>query len=110
MSFAEVRLDLGIDYGCVGGPQFSTTVIVDGSGAEQRNINWSQPLGRWQIGNRTGDRCLDKSELDALLAFHTARQGSLEGFRFKDWTDYRGVAQLLGVGNGIQTQFKLRKS
>lgn len=106
MSFAETRLELGIDYGTVGGFRFSTSVLVDGSGAEQRNANWAQPLGRWQIG----DRSLTQSELDYFLDFHAARKGAAEGFRFKDWADYQATQAPIGIGDGSKTQFQLIKS
>jgi uncharacterized protein (TIGR02217 family) len=106
MSFAENRLDLGIDYGTVGGPKFSTSITVDGSGAEQRNANWRQPLGRWQLGERS----LTQSELDYFLNFHALRKGAAIGFRFKDWTDYHALSQPIGIGDGITTQFQLAKT
>jgi uncharacterized protein (TIGR02217 family) len=106
MSFAEIRLDLGIDYGTRGGPRFSTSIIVDGSGAEQRNANWGQPLGRWQLGERS----LTQLEIHYFLDFHTARKGATEGFRFKDWTDYQAKFQPIGTGDGNKTQFQLVKN
>lgn len=105
MNFAETRLELGIDYGTVGGPRFSTSIIVDGSGAEQRNANWTQSLGRWQLGERS----LSQDELDYFLDFHAARKGAAEGFRFRDWADYQGKSQPLGTGDGTKTQFQLVK-
>jgi uncharacterized protein (TIGR02217 family) len=36
-------------------------------------------------------------------------QGRAYGFRFKDWTDYNAVGQLLGTGDDAQTQFQLVK-
>jgi uncharacterized protein (TIGR02217 family) len=103
--FSETQLDIGIDYGCIGGPRFGTTIVVCGDGSEQRNINWTQPLGRWQLG----DRIVDRSEIDYLLAFHAARGGAAEGFRFKDWTDYRVMGGAIAVGDGSQTQWQLHK-
>ncbi len=104
--FTEERLELGINYGANGGPQFSTNILVLGDGSEQRNINWSQPLGRWQLG----ERILNNVELDYLIQFFDNRQGSFEGFRFKDWTDWKATNQSLGIGNGAKTQFQLIKT
>lgn len=109
VNFAEVRLDLGIDYGAVGGPRYKTTAITEGNGADQRNINWSQPLGRWQIG-RGEDNPLDSEDLDYLQGFFLDRDGPEQGFRFKDWSDFKAKNQLLGTGNGVKTQFQLRKT
>jgi uncharacterized protein (TIGR02217 family) len=105
MTFSETRINLGYDYGAMGGPRFSTTILTQGNGQEQRNVNWSQPLGRWQLGSRT----LFREEIDSFLAFHTARKGSLQGFRFKDWSDYKFSNQI-GTGNGSKTQFQLYKT
>lgn len=105
MSFIEERLNLGIDYGTAGGPRYNTSIITDGGGGEQRNINWSQSLGRWQIGGRS----LTRSELDYLLNFHENVKGSAIGFRFKDWGDYSATNQLIAVGNGSTQSFQMFK-
>ena len=81
MSFNEVRLNLGFDFGTVGGASFSTTVLTTGGGYEQRNSNWDEPRGRWQIG----DRLYDREQLDYIIRFHRAHRGKAVGFRFRDW-------------------------
>ncbi len=106
MTFTETRLDLGYDFGTVGGPQFSTTIIVLGSGYEQRNSNWSEARSKWQIG----DRIYSRSELNYLINFFRGVRGAATGFRFKDWSDYQGINELIGVGNGWQREFQLRKT
>ena len=106
MTFTETRLDLGYDFGTVGGPEFSTTIIVLGSGHEQRNSNWSEARSKWQIG----DRIYTRNELNYLLNFFRAVRGAAIGFRFKDWSDYQGTNELIGVGNGALTQFQMKKT
>lgn len=106
MTFTETRLNLGYDFGTVGGPQFSTTIIVLGSGYEQRNSNWSEARSKWQIG----DRIYSRSELNYLINFFRGVRGAATGFRFKDWSDYQGINELIGVGNGSQREFQLRKT
>lgn len=106
MTLTETRLDLGYDFGTVGGREFSTTIIALGSGYEQRNSNWSQARGRWQIG----DRIYDRQELEYLINFFNAVRGAAIGFRFKDWSDYKATNQLIGIGSGIATQFQLTKT
>jgi len=105
MSFSETRFNLGYDLGTMGGPTFQNTALIHGGGKEQRIINGSQPLGRWQLG----DRALTRSELDYFLEFHANRKGSYQGFRFKDWSDYK-ITQVIGVGNNIKTQFPIYKT
>lgn len=98
--FEEVRLEANlILYGSVGGPQYSTDVIVVRSGREKRNANWSQSRGRWELGERQ----IDTAELHSLGGFFRARQGRAQGFRWKDWADYQATRTPL-TRNGVTTQ------
>jgi uncharacterized protein (TIGR02217 family) len=103
--FHEVRFPTDISYGSEGGPEFSTEVVVLGSGHEQRNINWTYPRERWNVayGVKT------KAILQALLEFFYARQGRAYGFRFKNHDDFEGLAEQIGVGDSSETQFQLVK-
>jgi uncharacterized protein (TIGR02217 family) len=96
MSFAEVRLENGIvTRGMTGGPKFSTSVVTVNSGFEQRNKNWSQARGAWQLGNRL----VREAELQVLISFFRARNGKWQGFRLKDWGDYKDAGiGILGTG------------
>jgi uncharacterized protein (TIGR02217 family) len=112
LDFIEERLELGYDFGCVGGPAFKTDIVETVGGEEQRNCNWWLPLGRWQLGERM---LLDSDiegikEVEYLRLFHTARKGSTQGFRFKDWADYWVIGQVLGTSDGITTQWQLKKT
>lgn len=85
-NFSESRLEDGIvTLGMEGGAEFSTTVVSVNSGYEQRNQNWAQARGSWQLGNRT----VRPAEFATLNAFFRARRGKLQGFRLKDWMDYK---------------------
>jgi uncharacterized protein (TIGR02217 family) len=87
--FDEQILQLGINYGTITTLTYNTNILVNGSGCEQRNANWSQPLLKFEIGDRT----VSKSELEYLNQFHQLRQGSYRGFRLRDWSDYLGRLQ-----------------
>jgi uncharacterized protein (TIGR02217 family) len=106
MAFIETRFPTDIAYGSSGGPEYSTDVIITQGGYEQRNINWAQARARYNVAHGVKSQ----AQLDALIAFFRARKGRADGFRFKDWTDYTATAQLLGIGNGLNTQFQLRKA
>jgi uncharacterized protein (TIGR02217 family) len=103
--FHEVRFPDNIAYGATGGPEFATTVVVTGSGHEQRNANWAEARGRWDVGSGLKNQ----QQLDELIAFFRARKGRAYGFRFKDWTDSRATGQLLGAGDGSNKTFQLVK-
>jgi uncharacterized protein (TIGR02217 family) len=101
--FEEVRLEANlIIYGAVGGPRFSTDVIVVRSGREKRNVNWSHSRGRWELGERE----IDTAELHSVGGFFRARQGRAQGFRWKDWADYQATNTPL-TRNGVTTQGQL---
>ncbi|HNQ98402.1 MAG TPA: DUF2460 domain-containing protein [Trueperaceae bacterium] len=119
MAFHEVRLPSDVERGAVGGPRFKTTVLQLASGFEQRNIDWEQVKGEWDISY--GLMSLRDNELDtyihAVRDFFYARSGRAHGFRFKDWSDFEigepsdplGGHQLIGLGDGATTQFQVFK-
>lgn len=105
MSFAETRFPVDVSYGSAGGPEFSTDIVITHSGHEQRNSNWAEARLRFNVayGVRSAE------QLAEVVAFFRARKGQAEGFRYKDWGDYQGVAEVIGTGNGSSTQFQLVK-
>ncbi|MBY0408102.1 MAG: DUF2460 domain-containing protein [Rickettsiales bacterium] len=106
MAFIEVRFPADIAYGATGGPEFSTEVVVTHGGYEQRNINWSQARAKYNVAHGVKTQ----AQLDALIAFFRARKGRADGFRFKDWTDYKVSGQALGSGDGTRKIFQLVKT
>ena len=114
MAFHEVRLPARLAFGSTGGVERRTEVVTLGSGFERRSTPWAQGRRRYLVGANL--RSLD--DMAALTAFFEARQGRLYGFRFRDFADCRSCApsgaisaldQPLGVGDGVQTSFELRK-
>lgn len=104
--FHEVRFPTDISYGSTFGPEYSTDVVTMKNGSEQRNINWSQTRcsGNAVHSIRTAD------QFARLLAFFRNRKGKAYGFRFKDHSDYRGVFEAIGWGDGAATSFQLVKN
>ena len=90
---------------------FKTEIINSGEEAEQRNCRRWVALGRWQLGERMiyegDDKTID--QVTYLREFHKARKGSKQGFRFKDWSDYRAINQHIGTTDGATTQWQLVK-
>jgi uncharacterized protein (TIGR02217 family) len=80
-------------------------VVATGAGHEKRNVNWSEARGRWDVASGLKKQ----AQIDELIAFFRARRGKAYGFRFKDWTDFKAIGQLLGTGDGTQTEFQLVK-
>ena len=80
-------------------------IVVAGAGHEQRNVDWAEARGRWDVASGLKNQ----AQLDELIAFFRARKGKAYGFRFKDWTDYEATGQLLGTGDGAIKIFQLVK-
>ena len=113
-AFHDVRFPLQLGYGATGGPEFSTQVVVTGSGHEQRNSQWSDARLYYDAG--VGVR--SEADLTALIGFFRARRGQAHGFRFSDpldrssavvGTEATATDQVLGVGDGGATRFALVK-
>lgn len=84
MAFHNVVFPEDYSQGVTGGPEFKTTVIVAGSGYEQRNVDWAYARGRWDLSRLL----YDTTTRDATIAFFRARKGRAHSFLFKDWADY----------------------
>lgn len=103
--FAEVQFPPDISYGSSGGPEYTTDLVITTSGHEQRNVNWAQARLRYNVAKGVKNA----TQLASLIAFFRARKGRAYGFRFKDWSDFRGEGEVLGTGNAVQMQFQLVK-
>jgi uncharacterized protein (TIGR02217 family) len=104
-AFAEVQFPPDISYGSKGGPMFSTDIVTTFSGHEQRNINWQETRARYDISSGIKT----EAQWQHLIAFFRARRGRAIGFRYKDWSDYKGVNQLIGKGDRDKKEFQLVK-
>ncbi len=106
MAFVEVCFPTDIAYGSSGGPEYSTDIVITAGGYEQRNINWSQARAHYNVAHGVKTQ----AQLNELIAFFRARKGRADGFRFKDWSDYKAVAQIIGTGDGTNKIFQLIKT
>lgn len=106
MAFDDVRLPDRIAAGAIGGPEWSTSIVVTAGGHEVRNQNWAHPRGRWNISPALQSR----ADIESVLGFFRARRGRLRAFRFKDWSDFFVPRQQIGTTNGTQNQFQIVKA
>lgn len=106
MSFLEIRFPESISFNSSSILEFNTTIVKSKNGYEQRNINWNSNKMKFNIINGIKT----KTELDELITFFRNVRGAGYGFRFKDFTDYIGENQYLGVGDGETKEFQLIKS
>ena len=87
--FLDITFPGTVARGATGGPGFSTEIVTLASGAEQRNKNWSQARGRWNIS--TGIR--SRADMAAVIAHFHVVKGRAHSFRFKDWNDFDAADQ-----------------
>ncbi len=115
MAFHEIRFPANLSFGSVGGPERRTEIVTLQNGHEERNTPWAHSRRRYDAG--VGLRSLD--DVETLIAFFEARGGELNGFRWKDWSDYKScptsrspgpLDQILGVGDGLRTVYQLQKT
>ncbi len=115
MAFHDVRFPASLSFGSIGGPERRTEIVTLTNGYEERNAPWAHSRRRYDAG--LGMRSL--ADISALIAFFEARAGQLHGFRWKDWSEYKSCLpqdpphpqdQVIGVGDGVQRVFGLRKT
>ncbi|MBV7255201.1 DUF2460 domain-containing protein [Pacificimonas sp. WHA3] len=112
-AFHDVAFPIALGEGASGGPEFLTQVAETISGHEQRSIVWAQGRLRYDAG--PGIR--SEADLSALVRFYRARRGQAHGFRLRDLLDHSSGDdggldardQLLGIGDGVRTDFPLLK-
>ena len=114
MAFHDVRLPEDIEQGATGGPRFKTNILILSSGFEQRNIEFEETRGFWNIGYGIQT----KVDFNTVLEFFFARQGRANSFRFKDFSDFEiGIdpedssddPQTIGTGDIVETNFQISR-
>jgi len=114
MSFHEILFPVDIALNSEGGPTRKTDIVALVSGHEQRN----SPHAASRRAFNAGYGVKSISDIEDVIAFFEARQGRLYGFRFRDPFDFKSCKiaatpaaddQLLGTGDGVETQFQLTK-
>jgi uncharacterized protein (TIGR02217 family) len=114
-AFDDVSFPIAIGQEAELTAEFSTNVVALMSGHERRNSDWADARLFYDVA--PGVR--SEAELAELLSFFRARRGAAIGFRFGDPFDDSSngmigaptaTDQLLGAGNGVQTEFPLVKT
>lgn len=112
--FDAIRLPEDVERGAQGDFGFKTTIFTMDSGFEQRNIDWSQSKGAWNVGY--GIQSL--AQLQTIRTIHQIMNGSGHGFRYKFWFDFEigdpadapASKQLIALGDGVDTTFQSIKT
>lgn len=108
---SESRLDLGYDLGAISSINVRGNRMPDLLADVVQNTSEFSFTRAWTIGTRN----ISHEKISKLAAFYSARKGTLQRFRYKDWADFHalhnGIDQqgYLGVGDGAINQFQLIK-
>jgi len=85
MSFLETpRFSDDVAAWAEGGAGYNTSIVLLNSGYEQRNVNWAQSRGRWDVASGL----VQQKDVYQTLALFRAVKGRAHGFRFRDRNDY----------------------
>lgn len=102
---AEV-LDEAVDYGFEGGPRYSTAVTDLENGFNERDSEWS--FARHEFSASFGN--ITDEDRDFIIEVYHACRGRRHSFLFKDWNDFRAVAQPLAAEQGTIETVQLYKT
>lgn len=107
LDFLETpRFPEEISYGSTGGPSFKTHIFEGNSGIEKGSAVWSRT--RHVYNAQKG--ITDKDKMDVVRAFFLNLRGRARGFRWKDWSDYELLDEVIGTGDGANNIFRITKT
>jgi uncharacterized protein (TIGR02217 family) len=114
-AFENVSFPIALGREVAVEPAFSTAIVTVAGGAEQRNSEWADA----RLSFDAGPGLRGEADLHVLIAFFRARRGAAVGFRLEDPLDHSSNAmvgepgaadQMLGLGDGVRTEFPLVKA
>jgi uncharacterized protein (TIGR02217 family) len=106
MSNAVFPVLPGLMWSVVKTPQWSTRIQKTVSGRESRAAFYSLPLWTFKLSYEVL-RANTGQELQQLVGFFNARQGSFDTFLYADPSDNAVTAAVFGAGDGTTKKFQL---
>lgn len=100
----------GLAWSVAKAPQWCTKIQSAVSGRELRAAFRSSPLYKFSLSYEVLREASAYQELQTLMAFFNARQGSFDSFLYTDPTDSTVTAQGFGSGNGATVAFQLSRA
>ena len=97
----------GIAWNIVRTPTWKTRTQVTISGKETRQSDWSYARYSWEVNYDFLRSAPSFGELQTLIGFLNARQGSFDSFLYTDDDDNTVSNQQIGTGDGITVTFPL---
>lgn len=100
----------GLAWPVVKAPAFNTKIQRAVSGKEYRAKYMQYPLTTFSLSHDLLRDAASFQELQQLMGFFNARQGSFDNFLFNDITDNAALSQNFGTGDGNTATFQLQRS
>lgn len=114
MAHLDIEFPRDIAQGCQGMLERRDEVVQLSSGHEETNQRWVHARRSWNAGLSIRSR----DELARVVEIFEEVRGRANSFRFRDWLDWRTASgalpltptdQPLGIGDGVETAFRLVK-
>jgi uncharacterized protein (TIGR02217 family) len=108
MTFLNQRLPTKVEIGAQLHDAEDIEIVATDGGFETRNARSSQSLRSFEISfpaAKYGD-----AVHDAVIAQYKVARGPLHEWRFRDFTNYRLTAEVIGAGDGAATTFQITQS
>lgn len=110
MTIPSYRLPPHIEIGSQFAPTFNNVIQESIAGNEQRFARWTKCRGVGNLAYGLLDSEDHTGDFHAILALYRAHFESIYPFRFRDWSDYTASDELIGNGDGSETEFQLVKT
>lgn len=99
----------GIKWGSTKTPIWSTKVQKSASGRELRAAYYSQPIWKFSLSYEVL-RANALAELQTLVGFFNARQGSFDSFLYEDPEDNTAVQESFGITSSTTQSYQLLRA
>jgi uncharacterized protein (TIGR02217 family) len=110
MSQAVFPAFTGLKWGRTKTPQWSTRVQTSASGREARAAFYPYPIWKFGLSYEVLRAGTAYTELQQLVGFFNARQGSFDSFLYTDPNDNTVTNQVFAVAPGGVAKFKLARN
>lgn len=92
-------------YGWQGGPSFQTQIVQMVNGRENRNAQHDNVRHQFSAPFQN----ITREAYRNIKQMHLVCKGMLRCFKFRDELDFEATDELFGYGDGVETEFQLRK-
>ena len=96
----------GLAFGVIRGQIWRNKVAETDSGREFAQAIWSGPRRRYRLKYEFLRSGAVYAEMQTLLAFFNAHQGSFDTWRFRDPDDHEVTDEPLGTADGVRTTWQ----